>query len=303
MKIVVTGSSGSLGGRVVQELIQHGHEVIAVDVAPSKEPDAPPTRQVDLTHIEGIRPVLRGADAVCHLGSHPSFYATGKPNGFSNNVTGTFNVFEACDELGIGKIVYASSIQAYGLCASRQAPPEWVSPPLYLPVDEDHPLLPRDAYPLSKAMGEQIADSYIRRKQSLQVFSLRFPAIYSPYRTRPRRMGDRPKLPTNFASGDLFSLVHVDDAARAVRLCCEIDRPGHTPLNITSRRAAREWTMENLVAQYARVPEMRRPLEPTDPLLDWRRAREILGFVADLGREPADVSKSDETSPSISKAS
>ncbi|MFC7486784.1 NAD-dependent epimerase/dehydratase family protein [Knoellia sp. CPCC 206453] len=59
MRIIVTGGSGDLGGRVVHELRARGHEVVA----------ASRRSGVDLATGDGLDAVLDGADAVIHSAS------------------------------------------------------------------------------------------------------------------------------------------------------------------------------------------------------------------------------------------
>jgi nucleoside-diphosphate-sugar epimerase len=271
MLIAVTGSSGRLGRVVVRDLLEHGHDVLPIDIQSAADADAPLTRLADLTRPADLIPLFQGADAVCHLGNYPAIGQFPLTGGLANNVAATHGVFEAAAVAGIRRIVCASSIQAYGIVTIR--PEARPSPPLYLPVDEDHPLLPRDAYPLSKAMGEWIAESFVRRDARLSVFSLRFTGV----RIKP---APEPKAPA--IGGALLTAIHVDDAALAVRLCCQMDRPGHTPLNIVHPRSTVPWDMASIREYYGCEPELRRALKSDEALITADRAREVLGFVAQI---------------------
>src|SRR5690606_4301358 len=89
---------------------------------------------------------------------------------FSTNVRNTYHVCRAAVEAGVRKIVFASSIQAYGTCLNGPSTPGFLSVPLYLPIDEAHPLLPRGAYSLSKAVGAQTVAMFARRYPRLQAW-------------------------------------------------------------------------------------------------------------------------------------
>jgi len=282
MRIVVTGSSGRLGLFVVRELLAQHFDVVPVDRRAHSEPAMPATQVVDLAQPGDYRELFRDVQVVCHLGNLPSFDPRLTPGitpakGFAENVTSTYVVFDAAFDMGVRHFVYASSINAYGVCLMSPDKPELVSPPQYLPVDEDHPLLPCDAYPLSKRLGEEIAESFARRDAATTVYSLRFtkvmgdrpPGVAWPH--RPRRV---------YCS--LMAYIHVADAARAVRMCCQQPRPGHTPLNICAPRASAPWDREMILASYGTIPEMRGNLKADDPLMSPKRAQEILGFVAEL---------------------
>ena len=80
--------------------------------------------------------------------------------GFAENVTSTYVVYDAAFAMGVRHFVYASSVNAYGVCHFPDDEPQETMTPLYFPVDEGHPLIPRDDYPLGKRVGEEIAAAF-----------------------------------------------------------------------------------------------------------------------------------------------
>jgi nucleoside-diphosphate-sugar epimerase len=281
MRIAVTGSAGRLGRRTVEMLTRAGHEVLPIDARVPQDGSAPDTRVVNLTVYEGLTDLLAGSDAIVHLGNFPGFGRSGRAQGFSNNITATNNVFQAADELKIARIVYASSLQVYGCFGGTSGPDSgWISP-RYLPLDEDHPLLPADAYPLSKAAGEWVAEAFCRRRAELTVWSLRFTAVCVPRGPAPPTKAPR-EVPLHMAlRGSLFSWIHLDDAVRAILLGCQAERPGHTPVNIVAPHSSDPWSVEMLRAAYGAVPEFRRAITPQEPLVSGERAGQLLGFRAE----------------------
>ncbi len=279
MNILVTGGSGKIGAAAIRELLGHGHQIIATDVRAGEAPWE--TRLVDLQRFDDVRKLMEGVEAVVQMGNLPGFSRVGDAEGFANNVVSTHNVFQAAFDAGVRRIVNASSIQSYGFIG----PPQTTAAPLYLPVDEDHPLRPQAGYPLSKAMTEHIAESFARRVPSLSVFSLRFTAVRRIESDSSRVSTTRTKTKAwwNWSmGGSLGTYIRVEDAARLIRLCIESGRPGHTPLNAVAVRPLRPWSVEDIVECYGEMPPFKRPLVPDDPLLSGERARELLGFVAEL---------------------
>ena len=65
-RIAVTGGSGKAGRVVVKDLLEHGYQVVNVDVVPPAE-NLTRFRQVDLTQLGEVFEALDGVDAVVHL--------------------------------------------------------------------------------------------------------------------------------------------------------------------------------------------------------------------------------------------
>ena len=184
-KVVVTGGSGRLGQQAISHLLEHGYEVLSLDIVP------PPAKLCDswlcdLRRSGDLYEAFRGADAAVHLGAYQAPNLAPDCETFSNNVTATYNVLKAAVDLGVPRVVCASSIAAYGFL---DAPRIWT--PDYLPLDELYPCRPQDPYALSKVFGEQLADS-CTRYSDITVVSLRFSGVnFDPtYRLLPKRWAD-----------------------------------------------------------------------------------------------------------------
>ncbi|MCY4438981.1 MAG: NAD(P)-dependent oxidoreductase, partial [Deltaproteobacteria bacterium] len=203
--VVVTGGSGRLGQHAIGHLLEHGYEALSLDVVP------PPRKLCDswlcdLRRSGDLYEAFKGADAVIHLGAYQAPNLAPDCETFGNNVTATYNVLKAAVDLGVPRVVCASSIAAYGFL---YAPRIWA--PDYLPLDEAHPCRPQDPYALSKVFGEQIADSCTRYSE-ITVVSLRFSGVnFDPtYGELPRRWAD-----PGVRMGTFWSYVDARDAAVA----------------------------------------------------------------------------------------
>src|SRR4029077_20989263 len=113
-QVVVTGGSGKAGRAVVRDLVDHGYEVVNVDLTPSPEPVAPFLR-ADLTDLGETIEALRGADAVVHLAAIPAPRIRTVERTFEINIRSTYNVFSAAAQLGLRRVVWASSETVLGL--------------------------------------------------------------------------------------------------------------------------------------------------------------------------------------------
>ncbi|GAC1435351.1 MAG: NAD(P)-dependent oxidoreductase [Chloroflexota bacterium] len=218
MKVAVTGGAGGVGRAVVVDLLDHGHEVRSVDRVQPSAPRGCPFVRADLTDLGQVYGVLAGMDAVVHLGAIPDPY--GDPNEvvFGNNTQSTFNVVEAAATLGLSRVVAASSICALGMVNATRP---WS--PAYVPVDEEHVLLPQDPYGLSKLVGEEICKAASRRTGIVTV-SLRFTWVVH----EEHYAGAFPMSPQDLArSPELWTYVDLRDAVAAVRLALTAPLAGH----------------------------------------------------------------------------
>lgn len=160
-RVFVTGSSGFLGSWTVKELNRRGATTIGYvrDLGRHlSRRDDPQTEPHFTVHgaLEDYETILRAineheADTVLHLGAQPIVgIANRNPRStFEANVRGTWNVLDACRELGgrVKRIVVASSDKAYGTAPS-------------LPYDESMPLNGRHPYDASKSCTDIIAQTY-----------------------------------------------------------------------------------------------------------------------------------------------
>ena len=217
-KIVVTGGSGRLGQFVIRELLAHRYEVLSLDkVAPREKLCS--TWIADLRHAGDLFEATKGAYGIVHLGAYQAPNLASDAETFSNNVTATYNLLRAAADLGVNKVVIASSTAAFGFIYAKN-----LGAPDYLPLDESHPSKPQDAYGLSKVVGEQIADSIATVHKGMTISSLRFPGVnfdlsYASFR-------DRWLNPPARASG-FWTYIDARDAAMTCRLALEVNFRGH----------------------------------------------------------------------------
>lgn len=282
-RIIVTGGSGKIGAWILKELLDAGHEVLNVDARPSSETRCR-TLLTDLTDlgqaygalssytgIDELQASLRPQpiDAVVHFAAIPRVQLVPDSEVFRINTLSTYNVMEAAGQLGIGKVVYASSEATYGIVFA-----EGHLDPHYLPIDEEHPTLPMDAYGLSKVVNERTAAAFHARRggdyYGLRIGDVMAPADYTkfgPWTTVPETR-----------ERELWAYVDVRDVAQMVRLAVEVDGLGFQVFNTYADETAHELPSAELARRFYPKVEIRGELAGDTALVSNQRARRLLGF-------------------------
>lgn len=114
MKYFVTGATGFIGERVARQLVQTGHEVIALVRNPAKASGLAALgvklAQGDITDKESMRAPMTGVDGVFHIAGWYEVGVKDKTPGERINILGTRNVLEVMRDLRIPKGVYTSTL-------------------------------------------------------------------------------------------------------------------------------------------------------------------------------------------------
>ena len=106
MKVLITGSSGNIGSKMVR-LLGDGFELTGVDRVPPRPRAELPATVADVHEVDDLRGVVAGHDAVVHLAGNPDV-ETPWPDVLRNNITLTRNVYEACRLEGVRRVVFAA---------------------------------------------------------------------------------------------------------------------------------------------------------------------------------------------------
>jgi len=114
MRYFVTGATGFVGGRVAQQLLDAGHEVVVLARDPAKAAQlASAGAKVapgDVTDKESMRAPMAGCDGMFHVAGWYKIGVRDKSPGVAVNIEGTRNVLELAKELHIPKVVYTSTL-------------------------------------------------------------------------------------------------------------------------------------------------------------------------------------------------
>ena len=264
-RIVVTGASGKAGRAVVRTLLEHDHDVLAVDVVSPTESSAP-SLLADLTEYGQTVECLAGQDAVVHLAAIPASGIRTEETTFRTNMLSTYNVFEAARLVGLHRVVWASSETILGLPFEREQP-------AYAPIDEDHPAYPESSYAVSKVLSEELGRQLYRWTGTPYV-GLRFSNIMEPrgYESFPSYWND-----PNLRRWNLWGYVDARDVAESCRLALEAEIGAEHFIVAAADTVMNRPSRELMAEVYPAVP-----YQPTagdfDTLLSIDKARKLLGY-------------------------
>ena len=226
MKVAVTGAAGYLGTNLLRLLVEGGHEVVAIDrVVPDEQTDPNITWVTgNVLDPESMRAVLAGAEVVYHLVAVITL-ADQHDLAWKVNTEGVRVVAEAALDLGVRRMVHASSIHAFNqyTCGGRIDETSVRSTDSSLPV-----------YDRSKWAGEVELRKVIEKGLDAVICNptgVFGPLDYSTPLSRINRTlkdAARGRVPAMIGGG--FDLVDVRDVAKGLLLASERGRTGENYL-------------------------------------------------------------------------
>ena len=116
MEYFVTGATGFVGSHLVDQLVDAGHDIVALVRTPSTAGDLPDAVDIvegDITHKESMRDAMAGTDGVFHLAAWYRIGDDDVETAERVNVDGTRNVLELMRDLDIPKGVYTSTLAVF----------------------------------------------------------------------------------------------------------------------------------------------------------------------------------------------
>ena len=176
-RLMVIGGAGLVGSHLVDQLTREPvSEIIVYDNFMRgmrqnlEEATRSPKVQVveaSMTDRERLRLEMEGVDGVFLLASLWLGECVSDPrSAWEVNVLGTWNVLEACRDLGVKRVVFSSSASVYGNA-------------LATPMTEEHPFNNRTTYGATKIANEQMFRA-IYEQHKLPYIGYRYMNIYGP---------------------------------------------------------------------------------------------------------------------------
>jgi len=229
-RFVITGGASLIGSHVADRLLAEGAaEVVLLDNFSLGTPDAVAhldgdarvrLLKGDILRINELFDAFAGADGVFAIAGFLTLpMSQNPPLGLAVNVEGMVNVFEACRYAGVKKVIFSSSIAAYGEPEGDAVIDE--SFPANLAGYQPGSML----YSCTKLIGEALCKLY-SQKHGIDAVALRYSTVYGE-RQHYRGVnalyiirnwdqiarGERPTLPGD--GSEVHDYIHVADVARA----------------------------------------------------------------------------------------
>jgi len=283
MRVLFTGGSGKAGRHAIAYLIDKGHKVLNIDKT-LLDLEGVETRLADITDAGQMFDVMAGYagrdeldttsgippfEAVVHFAAIPRLMMTSDNECYRVNTIGTYNVIDAAIKFGVRKVIFASSETTYGVCFAKGD-----RKPDYLPIDEEHPVVPEDSYAMSKVANEVTARSF-QKRTGFDIYGLRINNVIEPHEYEQR-------FPAFFANPDLrrrniFSYIDARDLGQMVDCCLSTDGLGFEVFNVSNNEHSVALNTQELLQRYYQgVPA--KDMGASETFFSNAKAKSMVGF-------------------------
>lgn len=217
-KILVTGSSGTIGTRLCEKLLEAGYEVVGVDWNENKWNKEVQEKTIigDLRDRETLKLLPNDVDLVIHLAANARVYnLVVEPSMARDNFETLFNVLEFTRTNNIKRFMFASSREVYG--NSNKA----------IHSEEEVDVQKCESpYTASKMGGEALVRAY-EQCYDMEVIIFRFSNVYGMYDESDRivplfiKQAKEGKDLTVFGKDKLLDFTYIDDTIGGILLSIE----------------------------------------------------------------------------------
>lgn len=176
MNILLTGGTGYIGSHAAVSLFQEGHNLVLLDNLVNSNLDVlNKLKKITKSNISFIEGDIADQDLICsilmsnqidsviHFAGLKSVAESVKNPilYFKNNVLGTISLLDSMEKAGVHNLVFSGSATVYG-------------DPIYLPIDESHPLNANNPYGRTKQQIEEILKSIAASNPLWKIVTLRY---------------------------------------------------------------------------------------------------------------------------------
>lgn len=188
MKVVMTGAAGGVGTMIRPHLRPHFDQLVLSDRIEIGDLEGNESFvPADLTDLEAMERLLKGADGLIHLGGQ-SVEAPWQAV-LDANIIGLHNTYEAARRQGCSRIIFATTNHVVGFYRRQRT------------IDHTVMVRPDSRYGVSKAFGEALGRMYAD-KHGLRVLNIRIGNV-------DRKPVDRRRLSIWISPRDLSQLIRI----------------------------------------------------------------------------------------------
>ncbi len=175
MNILITGSNGFVGSKLMWELASKGNSLVGIDISTHCDSKSHPHTQIgdirklhDLYQAETFckAKLKSGIDIVIHCAAAKHDFGISEEEYYSHNKFGTEVLLDFMRESKIMKLIYFSTVSVFGHPSQR--------------TDEDGEFAPDHPYGASKLAGELACTRWQIENEERELIVLRPTVIYGP---------------------------------------------------------------------------------------------------------------------------
>lgn len=283
-KVLVTGGAGFIGSTLTRSLLEKDYTVTILDNLSigirDNLPKSDKLRLVtgDVRDFELISTTIRGHKYIMHLAAQafiPLSYELPLQVAEANSV-GSMNVFKACLNHSVKRLVHISSSEVYGSAK-------------YIPMDEKHPLCPQSTYAVAKAAADMWAQTF-HWEHKLPVVILRPFNTFGPRESLPyfipemiRQCLKEPRIRVGNL-GTSRDFTYVEDTVKAMIAALERENMEGEIINIGTSKTWKMKDILDLIRMETKTEEKEvvvdkkrlRPYDVSTLITDNSKARKIL---------------------------
>ena len=280
-KILITGSSGTVGTRLFEKLSGQGYKVTGFDRKHNEWNQKIDKLTIigDLLEEKDIEKISADFDMVIHLAANARVYdLVLEPDLALENIVSTYNILEFCRKKNIKKIIFSSSRETYGNRSKIIAREEDVNIGLCESV-----------YAASKISDEALIYSYSKCYE-INYIICRLSNVYGMYdysvRFIPlmiRKMKNKEGI-TIFGKDKLLDFTYIDDCVSGIIKCIEnFSATKNNVFNIASGKGSKLIDVARIIKEKMNsesqiIIDKNRPGEVVRYIADISKAKKILGY-------------------------
>lgn len=228
MKILITGSTGMIGQRLVERL-KNKHTIVEFSRSKGR----------DITKLEDVEKAIHGIDIVIHAAAELE-ETRGEAEMFRTNVGGTRNLLTAAEEEGIEQFIHVSTVGIYGDTKGK--------------IKEDTPTDPHTAYERSKKEAETLVWNM---QEVFPVTIIRPAIVVGPNKYWASIFKTIKKgFPLIGKGKNAWQMVHVDDLVDFIVMCIGNDDTYNEAYLVAEQEAH---TLREIVDMMADIQKVKRP--------------------------------------------